>query len=242
MTIPHKIRVLLVEDSKADRVADRAETLSDVSDFQYQLSHAESLSAGLALAQETHFDVVLLDLSLPDSQGLDTFRAFHRRAPHSTRARATGLDDISVGLQAIHEGAQDYLVKKNINSSMLSRVIRYAMERHRASAALAESEERFQLAMSGVTAGLWDWNLQTDAVYFSPHSRRSWDMKTTNCRMTNGRIITPFIRADIDRVIASLKAHLEHRRPYDVEYRVCTHSKDIGGYSPEGRRCRNIFW
>lgn len=227
MNLPQrKVEILLVEDSLSD-VLLVEEALSDVADFEPRLTHAELLSAALAELQTRPCDVVLLDLGLPDSRGLNTFRAFRRQAPDVPVLVLTGLDDLSVGLRAIREGAQDYLLKKEIGTSLLTRAIRYAMERHRVAAALSASEERFQLAVSGATAGLWDWNLQTGAVYFSAHFKRIMgyeDHELSNDAQAHQDAIHP---DDSERAMNALKAHLEHGSAYDVEYRVRTRS---GGF------------
>jgi len=232
------IHILLVEDSATDALLIE-EALADALDFQHKFTHVESLSTGLAHAEAGHVDVVLLDLGLHDSQGVDTFRQFRRRAPTIPVLVLTGRDEISVGLLAIYEGAQDYLVKRNINPSMLRRVIRSAMERHRAAAALAESAERFQLAVSGANAGLWDWNVKTDAMYISPHFKEIMgyeDHQLFNNAQAHHEAIHPH---DFEWVMAKLKAHLKHRSPYDVEYRVGTHSGDIRWIQSRGQALWN---
>ena len=74
--------------------------------------------------------MILLDLGLPDSDGLDTLRAMRRRAADTPVVVLTGNDDERLGLAAIQEGAQDYVVKGQIPGTLLSRVLRYALERH----------------------------------------------------------------------------------------------------------------
>ncbi|WP_440130233.1 response regulator [Trinickia symbiotica] len=143
MDTVQQLRTLLVEDNPTDALV-IGEVLADVPDFQHRLVHAQSLSEALARVRAVPFDVVLLDLGLPDAQGLDTFKAFHRQAPELPVLVLTGLDDSSVGLQAIHHGAQDYLQKRDIRPSELSRAIRYAIERHREAVALKESRGELQ--------------------------------------------------------------------------------------------------
>ena len=238
MSTAPKILVLLVEDSPTDALLIGA-VLSDVPDVQYEVTHAVRLSDGLARARETRFDVVLLDLGLPDAQGMDTFRKFHRQVPELPVLVLTGLDDISVGLQAIQEGAQDYLIKNKINSSVLSRVIRYAIDRHRAATALTASEERFQLAVNGAAAGLWDWNPQTDAMYFSPKFKAIMgyeDHELPNETRAHQDVIHP---DDLGLVVASLEEHLQHRSPYDVEYRVRTRSGELRWIESRGQALWN---
>ncbi|QCP50805.1 response regulator [Trinickia violacea] len=239
MSTPRTLRILLVEDSVTDALL-IGEALADVTDFEHQLIRAELLSQALAEAQAAHLDVVLLDLGLPDAQGVDTFRTFRRHAPEVPVLVLTGLDNMSVGLLAIQEGAQDYLLKKEIHASLLGRAIRYAIERHRVAAALAASEERFQLAVSGATAGLWDWNPQTGTMYFSPHFKEILgyeDHEMPNVAQAHQDAIHP---DDVELVAANLKAHMEHKRDYNVEYRVRTKSGEFHWIQSRGQALRTV--
>lgn len=143
MNTVRELQVLLVEDSPSDALL-IDEALSEVLEFRHRLVHAQSLADALARTLTMQFDVVLLDLGLPDAQGLETFASFHRRAPDLPVLVLTGLDDVSLGSQAIQDGAQDYLQKRDIRSSELSRVIRYAIERHRSRMALKDSHAELQ--------------------------------------------------------------------------------------------------
>ncbi|HTH72932.1 MAG TPA: PAS domain-containing protein [Trinickia sp.] len=215
------VDVLLVEDSPTDALI-IGEALIDITEFAHRLTHAETLTDALAHAEHARFDVVLLDLGLPDGNGIDTFRRFRQVAPDTPVLVLTGLSDISVGLVAIQEGAQDYLLKREIQAALLSRAIRYAIERNRASAELAASEERFQLAVSGASAGLWDWNPRTGALYLSPHFREIVghdEDELPNDMQAHYQIIHP---DDVERVAQALRAHTQEKHPYDVEYRVRT--------------------
>jgi diguanylate cyclase (GGDEF)-like protein len=100
-------------------------------DPAFQLVVADRLATGLARLVEGGIDVVLLDLSLPDSQGPDTFIKVQAQMPDMAVVVLTGLDDEALALQAMQAGAQDYLVKGQIDRNLLGRAIRYAVERHR---------------------------------------------------------------------------------------------------------------
>src|SRR5271157_390367 len=104
------LKVLLIEDSPgdADLVRERLDGESPVS---FHVICADTLEAGRERLAQGGIDLVLLDLSLPDSQGMDTFRSIHGLAPHLPIVILTGLDDQDVALQTLHEGGQDFLVK-----------------------------------------------------------------------------------------------------------------------------------
>jgi two-component system, cell cycle response regulator len=129
------IRALLIEDDPDDVFLIR-ETLSTTPTPKVELETASTLEAGIERLAAGDVDVVLLDLSLPDSHGLDSFVRVHAQAPSVPVIILTGYDDESFALEAVSQGAQDYLVKGNVNSKMLGRVIRYAIERNRTQAEL----------------------------------------------------------------------------------------------------------
>ncbi|MGB3612693.1 MAG: ATP-binding protein [Elainellaceae cyanobacterium] len=123
------ISLLLVEDSASDislvrRMLERAEP-------KYHVSGAERLATAIALAQSQRFDIALLDLTLPDSDGLSTVEAFVSAVADVPTIVLTILDDEALALQAITQAAQDYLIKDAISPEALARSIRYSIERGR---------------------------------------------------------------------------------------------------------------
>jgi signal transduction histidine kinase len=103
---------------------------------EFQLEHADVLSTGLDRLNQGGIDVVILDLSLPDSTGPDTFRKVHSQASDIPIMVLTGLDDETLGESLVREGAQDYLTKGQLDNNVLVRSIRYAIERKRTEQAL----------------------------------------------------------------------------------------------------------
>ncbi len=133
-----KISVLLVEDNPGDARLLK-EMLREVKGGQFSLVWADRLSAGLERLAEGGIDIVLLDLSLPDSNGLDTLASIQAQAPQFPIIVLTGLNDEALAVRAVREGAQDYLIKGQVDANLLVRAARYAIERKRA------EEERRQL-------------------------------------------------------------------------------------------------
>ncbi len=138
-----EINVLLVEDNPADARLLR-EAIREVEGSQIHLTHVETLGGALKKLDTSRFDVVMLDLSLPDAEGLDTLLRTHNRAPSVPIVVLTGLNDEELAIRAVREGAQDYLVKGQVTSQLLVRAMRYATERKRAIEALQRSEEYFR--------------------------------------------------------------------------------------------------
>ena len=160
------IRVLLIEDSPGDaRLVEIY--LSQATAAAYRLTHCDRLAAGLERLAGDDFDIVLLDLTLPDSSGIGTFEQVYAGARDVPIVVMTGHDDSDLALTAVREGAQDYLVKNQVDASLLNRAVRYAIERKNYEEALRISEERYALAISGANDGLWDWDLDQDRIYYS---------------------------------------------------------------------------
>jgi PAS domain S-box-containing protein len=141
--VSEPVRVLLVEDNPADVDLVR-EALHEVALVRFFVESAARLSDALARLEAGGIDLVLLDLGLPDSQGLDTFRTLQDAAPNVPVIVLTGNVDQSIGLGAVSEGAQDYLVKGEVTGNSLARSARHAIARRRADEALQESEVRFR--------------------------------------------------------------------------------------------------
>ena len=128
--IGRPIVILLVEDNPGDaRVIE--EMLVKASSAPLDVECADRLSTGLERLSAGGIDVVLLDLSLPDSTGFDTFVELHDQASQVPIIVFTGFDDEALGVEAVREGAQDYLVKGQVDSYLLVRAVRYAIERKR---------------------------------------------------------------------------------------------------------------
>ena len=123
-------RVLITEDNPGDQRLLK-EFLKESKDHDIDVTTVESLQESCARLTDSRFDLVLLDLSLPDSQGLDTFRKIHAVQPTLPIVVLTGLDDRETAIQALREGAQDYLIKGEVGGNLLNRAIQYAVERRK---------------------------------------------------------------------------------------------------------------
>lgn len=124
---PEQIRLLVVEDepSEAALMLDHLSAANGL----FTPTVAESLESAVQLCDTQPFDVVLLDLSLPDSQGLDTFRRFRRRQPALPIVIVTGAEQERTALAAIRDGAKDFLYKSRLTPEILMRSLRFALER-----------------------------------------------------------------------------------------------------------------
>lgn len=148
------IKLLLVEDDAGDRkiVTLALAQFSDVVDFNIET--AETLSEAIENLKNKDYNVVLLDLGLPDSRGLDTVQKTHEANPNIPIVVLTGLADEETGLEAMEKGAEDYLVKGKILEHTLIKTIRYAIERKRVENKLKEAVEAKEKFISIVSHDL----------------------------------------------------------------------------------------
>ena len=121
------IKILLVEDNPGDARSIR-EMLNELDDNQYEIFHTTRLDNGLKILVKDNFDLILLDLSLPDSDGMETFNIMKYNADDIPIIVLTGLKEDIFAVSAVGRGAQDYLVKDEINSKLLATSINKAMK------------------------------------------------------------------------------------------------------------------
>ncbi|PKU22874.1 putative bifunctional diguanylate cyclase/phosphodiesterase [Telmatospirillum siberiense] len=147
------IEVLLVEDIAAD--ARLVELLIDeIAPGQFHFTWVTSLQKALAAVVEQEFHAALLDLTLPDSRGLETLARLRARAPQVPIVVLTGNDDEHLAIKALQQGAGDYLIKSRDNAELIRRAIRYAIERARADASLRSSEGQFRAIFENASLGI----------------------------------------------------------------------------------------
>ncbi|HXG48063.1 MAG TPA: PAS domain-containing protein [Methylomirabilota bacterium] len=155
------LKVLLIEDNPGDARL-LAELLWDPSGAGFELDPVDTLAAGLEKVRQGGVDLVLLDLSLPDSLGIDTFKKAQACAPHLPIIVLSGLDDEALAIKTVHEGAQDYIVKGLVDTRLLVRSMRYAIERKRIEEELARERDLFHTLMDNLP----------DRIYFKDAQSR----------------------------------------------------------------------
>ncbi len=151
---PDKLKVLLIEhDAGFARYV--GEMLGQARELPTEMQSVSGLEAGLSAVAEDHFDVVLLDLYLPDGAGLANISMVRAIAPQLPIVAAGDTDDETVALEAIHEGAQDYLVKTQLSPGWLERSLRYAIEHFQMDMALLSAEARYHSIFDNLVEGIF---------------------------------------------------------------------------------------
>ncbi|MBN1676312.1 MAG: response regulator [Kiritimatiellae bacterium] len=155
MAKPAILKILLAEDEPGDAVLVRNLVAGAFgTSVRFELVHVGTLQAALDTLAAAPFDVMLLDLGLPDSQGLETFRKTHARAQDLPIIVMSGLSDETVAVRAVQEGAQDYVVKGNLDEQMLARTLRYSIERKRNEVVIRRLNDELEHAVQERTAEL----------------------------------------------------------------------------------------
>ncbi len=151
---PDKLKVLLIEhDCGFARYI--GEMLGQARDFSAEVLSAQDLNNGLSALAGDNFDVVVMDMSLPDGAGLANVSLLRAEAPQLPVIVAGDSDDETIALEAVHAGAHDYLVKGQLTPTWLERSLRYSIERHRMDRALLEAEEKYHGVFDHLVEGIF---------------------------------------------------------------------------------------
>ncbi len=124
------IKVLYAEDD-IDHATLISELIKEIKNVHYELTQVQQLDEALLELDNDNYDIILLDLSLPDKQGVDTVARVCEQAPEIPVVVISGMDDETMAIKALQKGAEEYLVKGKVNSHALSRILRYAIVRHK---------------------------------------------------------------------------------------------------------------
>lgn len=228
-----KIKILIIEDNPADVKLINI-YLEEYFGDKFIFTNSDYLSKGLEFLSQSIFDIVILDLTLPDSSGLATFETIHEHSPNIPIIVLTGLDDESVGINAMKLGAQDFLVKGSIKGRELSRSISYSIERFKLLKDLSENakilekktlelikeEQKLSEAQQLSHIGSWDWDIIPDTVVWSDELYRIYNLdpnkKGISCEKIV-KIVHPADKANAKRIMSEAK---HNPQPFSFFYRI----------------------
>jgi PAS domain S-box-containing protein len=228
------LKVLLIEDTPGD-VRLIQDMLRQTRDLIFHLELANSLSAGLARLAEAPMDIMLLDLTLPDSYGIETFHKAYAEASGMPIVVLSGSDDEELAMSAVQAGAQDYIVKGQMDGHLLVRAIQYAVGREAARqehlqllareqaarADAAQAEQRFHDIVQGLHAIVWEADAET--WQFSFVSQRAEDIlgyPIEQWRSQPDFWVSHIHPEDRERVAAYCQQCIAQGRDHDFEYRA----------------------
>ncbi|BCS52244.1 PAS domain S-box protein [Geobacter sp. SVR] len=200
------IKVLVIEDNPA-HAAMIQEMLAESRKPAFTVQHVRYLAEGLEQLSGSAFDVILIDLGLPDSQGLETALAVRKQATLTPIVVMTALDDEDAALKALQLDIQDYLIKGEITGNLLKRSIRYAMQRKQDTEALRQSEQRFASFMLNLPAAAWMKDRHGRYVYANAQMERVFSLPFSKFSgKTDGEFLPPetagSLRENDERVLA----------------------------------------
>lgn len=232
--------ILIIDDNPDDREF-FIRSLKKVQGAAYRCIEAADGHTGMQIVNARACDCVLLDYSLPGLNGVAVLKALRACFPCLPVIFFTGKGNEEIAVQAMKDGAYDYLTKSMANPERLHRMIQGAISHGvlkrsllekddqilEKSRALAASEERYELAVQGLSVGIWDWDLQANLLYWSQRFMDMvgcrQDVPESNYRNWERRLHPE----DRERTLTRLFQHIKTREPYDVEYRMMV---EEGGY------------
>lgn len=227
MFFEENYNVLLIEDNPGDARLIKEYIQESNPDFLDTLSVEQSLQDGCESLRNNEYDLVLLDLSLPDSFGLETFEKVHEINDEIPIIVLTGLDDEKMGVEAVRLGAQDFLVKKELNSALLARSILYAIERNRLTCSLEEREESLKEAQKLAHLGNFELDLHTGVNKWSDELFRIFDMSSDEEEPLFEDLINFIHPADREDFVDSIKSVCQVGARESLEIRIITKTGNI---------------
>jgi diguanylate cyclase (GGDEF)-like protein/PAS domain S-box-containing protein len=210
VTSKQNLNILMIEDN-----LDEAELIQEMLRSSLTLSvniiHKKCLKDGLDHLKYTdeQIDIALLDLHLPDGSKYELFESLSNFAPWLPIILLTNLNDEELAAKIVRNGGQDYLLKTDLEPKILYRAIRYAIERKQSKEAIRESEERYSLVVQGTNDGIWDWNILTNEVYFSPRWAEVLDCDLKEFNANLDEWLNRIHPSDLDYVRSTLNKHID---------------------------------
>jgi two-component system sensor histidine kinase UhpB len=216
------ISFLIVEDNAGDYLLLK-ELLQDMSLPVKKIIHAVSMEVVPSLIKNNVFDLVLLDLSLPDSSGIDSVITMDRLLPQTPIVVLSGLTSIEIAVETISLGAQDYLVKGEFDEKLLMKTIQHSIERKKTLERLHLSNERYEFINKATLDTTWDWNFEKNVGQWGEGIIRTFGYSEKDLLFDTNMWNNCIHPDDRKRVTENMNYHFENRlRNWQDEYRFRT--------------------
>ncbi|MFT7451716.1 MAG: DNA-binding response OmpR family regulator, partial [Patescibacteria group bacterium] len=232
MSTLNKTNILLIEDNSADYKLLEHHLME--ASIKHDLYRADTLFEGIEISLEKPIEIVLLDLSLPDSNGFKTLSKFLDRVPNVPVIVMTGMNNEIVGNQAIKAGAQDFLVKGQFDGKLLGRAIRYSLQRYKSQLKLEEtaknlaiSENRFLEAQEMASFGNWEMDIVSNEMTWTNEIFRIIDRQPNSFSPTLSDYISHVHAEDRVTVEAFFEAAAKDSELHNIEHRIVTGEHNV---------------
>jgi PAS domain S-box-containing protein len=212
------IKILLVEDN-LDYAQFLRIVLRKAAGVRFELESAKNLEESLARLGKGGIDVVLLDLTLPESSGMDTFKAIKAQAHDVPIIVLSGLDDEKLALAAVHAGAEDYLVK-GVDSQLITRALIYALERTESRKALLKAEERYRGIFENSVAGIFQTSPEGTYLDVNPALTRIYGYSSREEMMAKISDIARLLYVDPNRRSEFIRLMKDQGQVQDFEAQI----------------------
>jgi len=239
--VDHKTKILLIEDNPGDAKLVEI-NLQDSNMFECEIKHCVDLKSGIVELKKSDFDVVLLDLTLPDSRGIPTLEKLLEEVPHASVVLHTGLEDEQIGINAVRIGAQDYLGKGNYKIEDFSKTILYASERNKLqrqirqfTGDLEKSKERLTEAQTLAKVGNFERNLNTNSLILSDQIYTIYEIDEAEKDIAADVFSDTIIEVDKQRVLETIDKAINDVENYAIEHRLKLKSGEVKYVNSQGR-------
>lgn len=213
------MHILLIEDDPND-VFLITEMLTSYPQHKVEIFEADSTTEAIKALSTKHFDVILLDLSLIDSNGIETFKTINLHSHSIPIVILSGNSDEKLALAAVKAGAQDYVHKDEVTAKILFRIISHAIERKQIEEELKQVSLRLHLALTAAKVGTWSIEIETQKAYWDDYLSRLYGVEPGSF---SGNIEDAMQRIhpdDRDRARQEILRSVKENVPYDTEHRI----------------------
>ena len=215
----HPYRLLIVEDNPGDYFL-LEEAFSRSRLPIEKIFHADKMAAVPALIKDNVIDIILLDLSLPDSLGVDSVITMNSLLPKTPIIVFSGLSTIDVAVEAISLGAQDYLVKGEFDEKLLAKTVQYSIERKKTFEKLRESNERYEFVNKATQDTIWEWDYKTQQGIWGDGFIKIFGYPKDKLKYGKEWVENYINPDDKERIVKSLRYHCENGlENWQEEYR-----------------------